>query len=403
MAPPAKKNVIKMDLNSFLNDDSLGDSWADDQVDLNNINLPLQNVAASNTIPLDQLASAGKGGHLDSALMPPKRERVEYPVPNKPPYRARISNLPWDVSDEGILAWTEDNLEKPGCVAKVVAPKDNDSDRLIGWAFVVFNEREDLVKALRLSGCKLNDRTVYVSVAAPKDFSGEEINFAGARGANFQSSAAFKDLDWTAAKGSNFKEKKPRREEPELSAEMRGANFRSADRMQESRGNSYESRERKPRRDEPELNWLEMRGANFKPEERTQESKGYSFEPRERKPRKSEPDLDWANMKGSNFHSGERRAKRSTQEFDFASARNGKPASVSAKKVETPAPKEETPKAKRSTYDVLHVDSDGDDEEEETEKPTEQNTAKDPVAEINQATNNLSLDEDAEWETVGKK
>ncbi|AEY95241.1 FABR179Cp [Eremothecium gossypii FDAG1] len=400
MAPP-KKNAIKMDLTSFLNDDSFGDSWADDQVDLNNINLPIQNVAASNTIPLEQLGSAamGKGGHLDSALGS-KRERVEYPVPNAPPYRARISNLPWDVSEEGVHAWTEDMLERPGCVEKVIAPKDQDSDRLKGWAFVTFRERDDLVKSLTLNATKLNDRTVYVAVAAPKDGVFDESNWNGARGANFQASGEDPvDLDWGAVRGSNYhpSERKPRREDPDLDwTTSRGSNFRPSEHkpaQQESdvpwsmaRGSNFQASERKVRHEEPDIDWTVARGSNF--------------QPRERKPRSDEPALDWGAAKGSHYQAAKSRPKRNGHELNLGAARSAKAAPQVARKSTTPALKEDTPRIQKSSYDILNVESDS---EHDAETSGQNSQPDDDVAHLEKAAQNLTLEEDGEWEVVGKK
>ena len=49
MAPP--KKTVKMDLNSFLQDDTFGSSWAEEDVDLNKITIPIESLKA-NTIPL---------------------------------------------------------------------------------------------------------------------------------------------------------------------------------------------------------------------------------------------------------------------------------------------------------------------------------------------------------------
>ncbi|AET41056.1 Tif3p Ecym_7208 [Eremothecium cymbalariae DBVPG len=461
MVPP-KKNAIKMDLNSFLNDESFGDSWADDQVDLNNINLPIHNVAASNTIPLDQLANGtmggGKGSYYDSALTQ-RKERIEYPVPNEGPFRARISNLPWDVSEEGIHAWTEDGLDKPGSVLKVVAPKDRDSERLRGWAFVTFEEREDLVKALTLNATKLNDRTVYVAVAAPKDGSLDDMNWSGARGSNFQSSGSSNpDLDWGAARGSNFKERKPRREDPDLDwGGARGSNYESKERRTPreepdldwgvARGSNYELKERRPPREEPDLDWGGARGSNYESKERRPPreepnldwgvARGSNYEPKERRPKREEPNLDWGSAKGSLFQtmeknprkeelqSGrsasksstqdarERRPKKDEPDLNWSAARSSKVAlsANSTRKAEHySAAKDDTPKIQRSAFDVLKVDSDDDDDDDEQE---EQNTPErvsnskpannDSIAQLEDATSKLSIEQDSEWEVVGKK
>ncbi|QID83119.1 Eukaryotic translation initiation factor 4B [Saccharomyces pastorianus] len=174
MAPP-KKTVKKMDLTSFLNDDTFGSSWAEEDVDLNKITIPIE-TANANTIPLSELAHAKITA---TTCTPAKRE---YPVPDAPPYRAVINNIPWDISSEGVQAWVEDGLVKPEAVEEVVLPKNlRDPTRLKGNAFITLKEKEDLVAVLKFNGTKLNERTVYVSVAAPRRMGGDDVDWSSAR------------------------------------------------------------------------------------------------------------------------------------------------------------------------------------------------------------------------------
>ena len=109
-----------------------------------------------------------------------------------PPYRAIINNIPWDISPEGVKAWVEDGLNKPDAVEEIDLPvSPQDPTRLKGMAFITLKDREDLVTALTFNATKLNERTVYVSVAAPR------------RG-GFRSGGP--DMDWGAARGSNYEE-----------------------------------------------------------------------------------------------------------------------------------------------------------------------------------------------------
>lgn len=408
MAPP--KKTVKMDLNSFLNDDTFGSSWAEEEVDLNKITIPIESLKA-NTIPLEELAAAknsGMGGgnfrggsRLDPALGGGRREfsdRVEYPVPDRPPYRAIINNIPWDISPEGVQAWVEDGLQKEGAVEEVDLPRSmKDPTRLKGIAFVSLKEREDLVQTLTFNGTKLNERTVYVSVAAPRREGfrgGDDFDWNGARGSNFQASRdqAGPDLDWGAARGSNYQERRERREEPNLDwGAARGSNYQERRERREepnldwsaARGSQYSERpERSERREEPNLDWSAARGSQFQ----------------ERKPRREEPNLDWGAARGSQFR--ERKPKRDEPELDWGAARSAqvperKPRHNVAKKSATETT-EDKPKIQKSAFDVLSND---DDEEEEAK--TEEDT-KAPVEQLAQETGKLTVEDNGEWETVGK-
>ncbi|KAL3229755.1 Eukaryotic translation initiation factor 4B [Nakaseomyces bracarensis] len=420
MAPP--KKTVKMDLNSFLNDDTFGSSWAEDEVDLNKINIPIENTSA-NTIPLEEIAAAKKAGamggmggrsRLDPALGGARSfEREEYPVPNAPPYRAIINNIPWDISPEGVQAWVEDGLGREGAVEEVSLPASaKDPTRLKGIAFITLKERDDLVKALTFNATKLNERTVYVSVAAPRRegfrSGGDDFDWGSARGSGFQASRDEPDLDWGSARGSGFqpsRERGPRREEPDIDwSAARGSGFQPsrerAQRREEpdidwsaARGSGFQpSRERAPRREEPDIDWSAARGSGFQPS-------------RERAPRREEPDLDWSAARGSGFQaSRERKPRKQEPELDWGSARGThfKQANQAGVK-KTPAPSkptEEQAKIQKSAYDVLRAEEDDEDDSESTEQVSTEKK----VDDLTKATGQLNVNEDdGEWEVVGKK
>lgn len=407
MVPP-KKNTIKMDLNSFLNDDSFGNVWAEDEVDLNKINISIKDVKPSNTIPLEDLAPGkSKMSHLDPALFTEKKERVEYPVPNEPPYKARINNLPWDIAEDGIKAWFEDGLQKPDSVLDLVAPRDINTSRLKGFAFVTFAERDDLENSLKFNGTKLNDRTVYVAVAAPqKDsmkFNGnnfDDFDWGSARGSNFQTSRQRRDepdLNWGAARGSNFKESKEfmQREEPNLNwGTARGSHFK-------------ESKEKKSQ-EEVDLNWGTARGSNFREQkERTLKSesnldwstaRGSNF--REQKERKSrdEPVLDWSAARKSTLRD---RKSKDEPPLNWASARNS---DINKKTSNKPgntkiSPNESKQKIQKSVFEVLAIEDEDENEETQSFKKTEKTS----ISKLEKSTSELSIEKENEWKTVGKK
>ncbi|KAK5778955.1 hypothetical protein RI543_003574 [Arxiozyma heterogenica] len=419
MAPP--KKTVKMDLNSFLNDSTFDNSsWGVDDVDLNKITIPIENVSA-NTVPLEEIAAAkkksmlndssfngGRTSRLDPALDGSRREggfrreREEYPVPDSPPFRAIINNIPWDISPEGVKAWVEDGLNKPGAVEDVDLPvSPSDPSRLKGMAFITFTEREDLVTALTFNATKLNERTVYVSVAAPRRGGGfrggSDLDWGAARGSNFEPSNRREEpnLDWGSARGSNFREPRPsKREEPNLDwGAARGSNFKEP---------------RPPKREEPELDWGAARGSNFR-------------EPRPPK-RKEEPELDWSAARGSNFENRQQRSsgfnrqkKKDEPELDWGSARganfNRRPQPISGRKIlaESKAVEEKV-KAQNSSFDILRTEDDDDEEEEEEEnnEEKEEEEKKDSTEVVNDlATKTAELtvedDTDDNWEVVGKK
>lgn len=403
-----------MDLNSFLNDSTFDNSsWGVDDVDLNKIKIPIEN-ANANTVPLEDIVAAknntmggfngnagGRGSRLDPALDGGKREggfarreREEYPVPDMPPYRAIINNIPWDISPEGVKAWVEDGLNKPDAVEEIDLPvSPSDPTRLKGMAFITLKEREDLVTALTFNATKLNERTVYVSVAAPRRGgfrSGPDMDWGAARGSNYESTGGREEvnLDWGAARGSNYREARPRREEPNLDWDgARGSNFHESKPRREepnlnwdgARGSNYH--ESKPRREEPNLDWGAARGSNF--ESRPQRSSG--FAPRQQQPKKDEPELDWGAVRGSNF--------------------GKKPQHTSGRKIlaESKVVEEKT-RVQKSAFDVLRSQDDDEEEDKEEQEETKETPAE-PVEDLTTKTAELSVEDDNgdNWETVGKK
>ena len=410
MAPP-KKTVKKMDLTSFLNDDTFGSSWAEEDVDLNKITIPIE-TANANTIPLSELAhaknnsnntrSGGFGGsfggrsRLDPALGGGSSDRrEEYPVPDAPPYRAVINNIPWDITPEGVQAWVEDGLVKPEAVEEVVLPKNlRDPTRLKGNAFVTLKERADLVAVLKFNGTKLNERTVYVSVAAPRRGGGADVDWSSARGSNFQGDGRedAPDLDWGAARGSNFRG--PRREREEVDIDWSAA-----------RGSNFQGSSRPPRREreEPDIDWSAARGSNFQSSSRPPR--------RERE----EPDIDWSAARGSNFQSSSRPPRREREKeepaLDWGAARGaqfGKPQQTKNtykdRSLTNKKTTDEQPKIQKSVYDVLRTEDDDEDEEAEKQNgDAKENKVDAAVEKLQDKTAQLTVEDGDNWEVVGKK
>ena len=87
---------------------------------------------------------------LVSVMMNSKRKkRISYS--DQPPYRARVSNLPWEVEESNVIRHFEDRMQAKDIISDIVLPKDRDTGRLRGFAFVTFNDRALLEESLNLS------------------------------------------------------------------------------------------------------------------------------------------------------------------------------------------------------------------------------------------------------------
>ena len=242
---PPKKNNVKMDLSSFL--DNFGeaeDSWADEfdpsMLETNNSSV---DVGVSIEIP-----------------------NKETEIPDAPPYTARISSLPDGVEEFEIKDFFAKGL-KVSNIDSVLddfyCPRDHDGN-MKHFAFITFNSRELLVDALELNQKAIKNRPVTVGVAHP---SKKERAPRGNRRYEDDNS-----LDWGAARGSAT----PR--------EFNPSSFRT----------SGPPRER--RREEPDFDWGAARGTAT-PKEFNPNSFRTSGPPRER--RREEPDFDWGAARGT--------------------------------------------------------------------------------------------------------
>ncbi|GME74199.1 unnamed protein product [[Candida] boidinii] len=318
---PPKKGV-KMDLGSFLADDSYGDSWADDDFDVSSLAVPTKSTGQSGRggAPGFGVPSASYGAPSEPAF-----ERKEYPIPDAPPYTARFSNLPWDTNEEEVHDFIAEQLsiaEPLQDILRLKAPTDRATGRLRGFAFVTFSTRELLEEALKLNGSHFHDRSYYVSVAAPDD------DRNSGRGSRFGGPS---DSDWGAVRGEHAQgvfrgddrpPRRDRREEPDLDwgfarenvdqvtnprpIEDRQHSFRRGDRHGEEQGDRPPRRER---REEPELDWgsaretvdqasnprpIEDRQHSFRRGDRHGEEQGDRPPRRERR---EEPELDWGSAR----------------------------------------------------------------------------------------------------------
>lgn len=394
-----------MDLGSFLTDDSLGGgSWADEEVDMTSIG-----VSASSTAAVPHQETRGEGFGSSSAPFQddPRRERKEFPIPDEPPYSARISNLSWDLREDAVAHFFETRMQKPGIVTDVKLPTDQNG-RLKGFGFVTFQERSDLEEALKLSTSEFSGRRVFVNVAAPQKQDVFDLDWRASRTGPLASRGGREsdvDLDWGAARSehgpSGFQSRdrgsrRPREEAPDLDW--------GAARSSQGPLPPRERSNRKPR-PEADLDWNSARGEQV------------NLPPRERRPRKPEADFDWGAARNEEVKlpaKHNRRyvsSKKQEPELDWGSARGSATTQPKSRNVSSRANKddksEESQGPQKSSFQVLDIEGENSDDEGDKKQQTEKLSQPDaPKAseqqELEQATSNLSINKEDGWEVVGK-
>lgn len=288
-----------MDLGSFLTDDTIGGSWADEEVDMSSIGVPINTGGPSRPRRDFGDESFGDEG---------RPERKEFPIPDKPPFRARIGNLPWETSEGILRQFFQEKLNRGDVIENMSLPTDNMTGKLKGFAFVSFTERSLLEEALKLNLTELNGRRIFVNVAAPSRHD------------------AF-DMDWRAARTAPVNgDRKPRREDPDLD----WSSVRSFHGPRERGGPRGEGRgEGRPRREEPDLDWTSVRTSGGV----VSGDRGDRGDRGERRPKRQEADLDWGSVRSSpgamsknKPRKGDRKPKKDEPELDWSAVRHSPPA-----------------------------------------------------------------------------
>ncbi|WEJ93488.1 Eukaryotic translation initiation factor 4B [Yamadazyma tenuis] len=409
MAP--KKN-IKMDLGSFLADDSLGGgSWADEEVDFGSIGVPTASA------PSERRAFSGSndysGQSARQAFEDQRPERKEFPIPDQPPYRARIGNLPWDIVEEDVQQFFEKRMQMTDVVSDVKLPADPNG-RLKGFGFVTFSERDILEEALQLTLSDFNGRKIFVNVAAPQK-SGFDMDWRGGRSGPLSGGRDREDqpeLDWGAARNEQSvlpprersdrgdrgdrEERRPRRADAEF-------DWNSA-RTEQTELPPRERRERRERKPDAEFDWSAARSeqVTLPPRERVERG-----ERSIRRPRKPDADFDWGAARSEQValpprERSNRKPRKQDPELDWGTARTEK-AVLPPRAARTPKKEESkeagSPGPQKSAFDVL-ADESGDEEEAKPVAPAEPSLA--------EQTANLSISNDVKeevedgWEVVRK-
>ncbi|KAK7686816.1 hypothetical protein QCA50_009891 [Cerrena zonata] len=404
-----------MDLGSFLADEQFGGggSWADEDVDMSSIGVQ---VNSSVGVPSAAGSFASRERNEDSGF---ERRREEYPVPDAPPYRARVNNLPYDITEGSLIRYFEDKLVAPGTVTDAKVPTDMSTGRAKGFAFITFQERELLEDALKLTLSEFNGRKIFVNVAAPQKQDVFDMDWTSVRGSGMpargeRSQREEAELDWGSARGSgiaprqrsNRGEGRPRREEPDL--DWGSARNTASTLPPRERSNRRESLDRPPRKEEPEFDWGSARSTttNLPPRERSNRGGDRP----ERRPRKEEPEFDWGSARSTTTKLPPRERSNRTEKKDDLDWKRGQALEPRQKPNRTANDKKgkqdkeaEKPQGpQKSLYDVLAVEGDSDEEESKPEV-TKPEAPKQETG-LEEATSKLSVQEESKtddgWEVV---
>ncbi|CUM65185.1 uncharacterized protein PRCAT00002813001 [Priceomyces carsonii] len=404
-----------MDLGAFLADDSLGGgSWADEEVDMSSIGVQLNTGSAQPSRRPEQSFNRQSSFGDDD----PRRERKEFPIPDEPPYRARVGNLPWEVEEEALKRFFEDRMQVLDVVTDIKLPIDPATNRLKGFGFVTFESREALEEALNLSLSDFFGRKLFVNVAAPQRQDVFEMDWRAARSGPMSGGPPRRererreepDLDWGTVRstsgglpprerrdrgeGGERVERRPRREEPDLD----WGSVRSTSNALPPREKSNRmERERRPKKDEPELDWGSARSAtvSLPAKERRERS--------ERRPKKDDPSLDWSSVRGSAVGTRQGSERRPRRQDSSEWKKGQAPEQRNKAKVSNKKEEETEQRPQKSLYDVLAVEGESD------EEVTNQSQQKVPDADqdietLQSKTSELTVDSknSEDWEVVGK-
>ncbi|KKY39455.1 putative translation initiation factor 4b [Diaporthe ampelina] len=169
---PKKKEVQKLSLNEFMNDNSFGgggSNWADE----------VEETYGTQPLPASDRRGAGGAGAYGSGFGGSSdryagyaRQEREFPqeLPTKPPYTAHLGNLSYDATQESVTDFFA------GCeVVSVRIVEDRAEMRPKGFGYAEFATVDGLKKALELEGQSFEGRNIRIRIAdPPKDRHGNE-------------------------------------------------------------------------------------------------------------------------------------------------------------------------------------------------------------------------------------
>lgn len=378
------KKGVTMDLGSFLKDDQFGgDSWADDfNMDDLSVDLTAGAGAKAATGGEREREFGSRGASRREAMGGAgrfgSREREEYPVPDEPPFTARVNNLAHEMDESELYELFVEGLGLKAAKEEITdfyAPKDRATGQLRGFAFVTFAEKALLEQALTLSPTELAGRTVYISVAAPDRRGGMGMGMGSHRGGRMPNEPE-PVLDFGAARDTQESQpaqqgmpprrgsrapRGPQEPEPVLDWGAARDTRESVPAREDSRGGrrfGTEFRERRERSEREPEREFDFGAARETTEQPPAPAPGRSFgrgreerEPRKpREPREPSPELDWGAARGSQVQQPRQRASPGVYrpprherkffrrddddsgEVDFAAARNSQEAAPAGRR-----------------------------------------------------------------------
>ncbi|KAJ3195727.1 hypothetical protein HK101_011239 [Irineochytrium annulatum] len=150
---PPKKKGIKMDLGSFLTDESLGSvDWADD------VDLPTAPASASEYSSQQRdsrgYSTSSYGGREPSGPVT---------FPTRPPYTAFIGNLSFEITDRDIETFFRELRIKT-----IRLVRDHDTDQPKGYGYCEFDDVDSLRAAVAMNGESVQGRNIRIDVSEPK-------------------------------------------------------------------------------------------------------------------------------------------------------------------------------------------------------------------------------------------
>lgn len=404
---PPKKKGQRMDLQDFLLESSGNDtgSWADDEISLSNLGAD----------PWGAPSASGSTGWSATSFAQPV-------IPNYPPFTARLTSLSYEATEESV----RDFFASRGFrVTSVRLPKDMETGRIKGSAFVDFDDRDGLVGAMKLDNVPLQGRPVHIGVAEQREGDRSDGNWrSGPRGGGPRAFRDEPELDWGAARRSGpppgapptnapglarfarvppaeddldwgsrrgpYMDGPPRHRPPPQDDNLDWGAARRAGPPPSSarRGSGHGSRRmfsERPHRDEPELDWGAARRHAPPPADRHAKTSR-----RHHHTRREEPDLDWAKDRPVSSHSP-----------TGVSASAQAPQSSSESSV-----KPEGTKSNLGGFAALRIDDDEDDDESSSEVSKKAGSAVDPdsIASVADAQKAQRAQADGgTWSTAGRR
>lgn len=87
-------------------------------------------------------------------------------IPHTGPFAARVSNLPFDASNEDI---DEFFMDRDIRLKEMRLARDDQNDRLRGYGHIEFESRDDLINALMLPDAMISNRRIRIELASEND------------------------------------------------------------------------------------------------------------------------------------------------------------------------------------------------------------------------------------------